>query len=248
MMQRSDVRQDVLDESDGQVASLDVLCVDPERGMRRLLTIGLGSFGYRILTASSGQDALDIVARRAPAAIVLETELDGARGGIDLCRDLRTWSTVPILMLSYDGEKHTKLAALNAGADDYLTKPFDMEELEARLRAIIRRSAVREAGNAAGQIQIRQLHIDLTKRRVNLAGQPIHLTPKEYDLLCLLATHPGQVITHPMLSQTLRSEANKIPAHMVRVYINALRAKLHQSGHEPYIITETGIGYRFADR
>jgi two-component system, OmpR family, KDP operon response regulator KdpE len=227
---------------------LDILCVDPERGMRRLLTAGLRSYGYRVLTASSEQRVRDIVARHLPAAIILETELEDAVNGIELCHDLREWTTVPILFLSYSSEKQTKLAALNAGADDYLTKPFDMEELEARMRAILRRSAVRETGNAAGQVKIRDLHIDLAKRQVVLAGQPIHLTPKEYDLLCLLATQAGRVVTHPTLAKTLRGEAHRMPAHVVRVYVNTLRMKLHQSEHEPYIITEPGIGYRFADR
>jgi two-component system KDP operon response regulator KdpE len=227
--------------------SLDILCVDPERGMRRLLTVGLGSYGYRVLTASSGQGALDIVARKLPAAIILETELDGGMNGIDFCHDLRGWATVPILFLSYNGEKQTKLAALNAGADDYLTKPFDMEELEARLRTILRRGAVREAGNPTGQVQIRDLHIDLARRWVTLAGQPLHLTPKEYDLLCLLATQAGRVVTHPLLAEALGLKARKMPVHVVRVYINTLRMKLHQSEYEPYIITETSIGYRFAE-
>jgi two-component system KDP operon response regulator KdpE len=111
----------------------------------------------------------------------------------------------------------------------------------------LRRSAVRETGNAAGRVQIRDLYIDLAKRQVTLAGQAIHLTPKEYDLLCLLATQAGGVVTHPVLAQTLRSKARKTPAHLVRVYINTLRMKLHQSEREPYIITEPGVGYRFAD-
>ncbi len=241
-------RQDVQNGPDRQTVSLDILCVDPERGMRRLLTAGLGSFGYQVVTVSNGQDALDIVARKLPAAVILETELGGAMNGIDLCRDLRTWSIVPILMLSYHAEKLTKLTALNAGADDYLTKPFDMEELEARLRAILRRTAIRDAGNPTGQLQIRDLHIDLARRQVTLAGKPIHLTPKEYDLLCLLATQAGRVVTHPLLAEALGLKARKMPSHVVRVYINTLRTKLHQSEYEPYIITETSIGYRFADR
>ncbi len=227
--------------------SLDILCVDPERGMRRLLAVGLGSYGYRVLTASSGQRALEIVARKPPDAIILETELEDAVNGIDLCHDLREWSTVPILILSYDDEKQTKLAALNAGADDYLTKPFDMDELEARMRAILRRRAVQETGNAAGQIQIRDLHIDLAKRRVAFAGQTIHLAPKEYDLLCLLATHPDQVVTHTVLAKALGPKARKMSAHFMYVYINVLRKKLHDKENDPYIITEPGIGYRFAD-
>jgi two-component system KDP operon response regulator KdpE len=227
--------------------SLDILCVDPERGMRRLLTVGLGSYGYRVLTVSNGQRALDIVARQVPAAIILEAELDDAISGVDLCHDLREWATVPILFLSYSDDKQTKLAALNAGADDYLTKPFDMDELEARLRTILRRSAVREADNPTGQVQIRDLHIDLARRQVTLAGQPLHLTPKEYDLLCLLATQAGRVVTHPLLAEALGPKSRKMPIHVVRVYINSLRMKLHQSEYEPYIITETSIGYRFTD-
>jgi two-component system KDP operon response regulator KdpE len=247
MSARTAGSQGVQDEIDGQMLALDILCADPERGMQRLLTVGLGSYGYRVLTVSDGQGALESVARKTPAAIILETKLEDRVNGIELCHALREWSTVPILVLSYDEDKQSKLAALNAGADDYLTKPFDMEELEARLRAILRRSAMREANNPPGQIQIRDLHIDLAKRRVSLAGQVIHLSPREYDLLCILATHPDQVLTHPMLAQALRSETRKMPNHIVRVYINALRTKLHQSDHAPYIITEAGLGYRFAD-
>ncbi len=225
-----------------------ILGVDDESQMRKLLQIGLRGYGYQVVTASTGQEALALAAQQAPDVIILDINLEAEPDGIEVCRRLREWSKTPIIALSVRTDKQGKLAAFEAGVDDYVTKPFDMDELEARIQAVLRRSAIAEADTPSAEIRTHDLVINLIKRRVSLNGEELHLTPTEYDLLRLLATHPGQVLTNGMLLTELRKGRQVEHDHLLRVHVNTLRKKLNDVASAPrYIFTEPGIGYRFVD-
>ena len=230
----------------------EILVVDDEPQIRKLLRVGLTSYGYEIVLVTNGQDALLSEARQKPDLIVLDINLGSNPDGLDVCRELRARSATPIIMLTVNDDKQTKLAALNAGADDYITKPFDMEELEARIRAVLRRSVAEKSSSLSGEIRVHELVLDLIKHRVTFKGSEIHLTPTEYKLLTVLATHPGKVLTFKTLIQEIKGE-DEAPKneHYVRVYINLLRKKLQDDPANTirplYIHNEPGVGYRFAD-
>lgn len=234
------------------MAKVKILIVDDEPSIRKLVERGLTSYEYNVVTTSNGQDALTIAARQSPDIILLDINLETYPDGLEVCRQLREWSKTPIIMLTVRDEKQMKLAALNAGADDYVTKPFDMDELEARIRAVLRRSAYEGANSSSGEIHVHDLTIDLVNRRVALGSDEVHLTPKEYDLLKLLATNPGKVLTfHILLEEVWGKFDSDKPKHNVRVYINTLRKKLKDdlatTIRPRYIFNEPGVGYRFAD-
>lgn len=234
------------------VQTIKVLAVDDDPAIRRLLQRGLTAYGYDILTAETGSAALDTVAQQAPHIVLLDVNLQSRPDGLEVCQQIREWSKTPIIMLTVRGEKPIKLAAFNAGADDYIIKPFDMEELEARIRAALRRNAYEGADSASGVILVDDLVIDLIKRRVLLNGEALHLTPKEYELLTVLATNPGKVITFKMLLEQVWGQSSGTKQdHYVRVCVNTLRKKLKDdpaTTHKPrFIFNEPGIGYRFAD-
>ena len=228
---------------------ITILVVDDEPQIRKLLLIGLKGYGYQVMAVGDGLEALTLAAQQMPDVILLDINLGAQLDGIELCDRLREWSKAPIIMLTVDDHKKTKLSAFGAGADDYVVKPFDMEELVARIEAVLRRSAVGEANASSAQIHVKDLVIDLIKRQVKLKGEEIHLTPKEYDLLRLLATHPGQVLTHRMLLDEIWGPNKRRSPHLVNVFVNTLRKKLGESltGTTHYILTEPGIGYRFVE-
>lgn len=224
-----------------------ILVVDDEPQIRRQLKIGLEGYGYEVLTAPNGDDAIIQTAQQQPDMLILDISLGSEPDGIEVCRRLREWSKTPIIILSVHGEDKTKVDALHMGADDYLTKPFSMAELEARIQAVLRRVAIEPVTNAQAEIQIGELYINLATRVVKVAGEDIHLTPTEYELLRLLATHSGKVLTHrTILLEVWGSEYSEM-AHYVRVYVNQLRKKLHEnpSRNIRYILNEPGVGYRF---
>jgi two-component system KDP operon response regulator KdpE len=228
---------------------MKVLIVDDEPQIRKLLEAGLRSYDYQVITASNGHDAVTMVAQQAPNIVILDISLGTPPDGLEVCHSLREWSKVPIIMLSVRGDEKTKVAALNAGADDYLTKPFGMEELKARIQAVLRRTAIEPASSPSAEIRTGDLFIDLSNRRVLVEGEEVHLTPKEYDLLRLLATNPGKVITHrTLLSKVWGSEYGEMD-HYVRVFINQIRKKLRENParNVRYILNEPGVGYRFID-
>lgn len=225
-----------------------VLVVDDEPQIRKQLKIGLGGYGYNVLTAINGEDALMLVAQQHPDIVVLDISLGSPPDGIEVCKQLREWSKVPVVMLSVHDEERTKVMALNVGADDYLTKPFGMEELHARIQAIFRRIHA-DSAPTISEIRVGELLINLVNRTVFVAGEQVHLTPKEYDLLRLLATHQGKVLTHKTILNTVWGAEYADMDHYVRVFINQLRKKL---GENPtrglrYILNEPGIGYRFIE-
>lgn len=224
-----------------------ILIVDDEPQIRKLLQTGLRGYGYDVSTAATGHEALTMTAQQQPDAVVLDIALGCEPDGLEVCHHLREWSQVPILILSVRGDEKTKVAALDAGADDYLTKPFGMEELRARIQAVLRRVALEPTSTPTADIRIGALHIDLANRRVTVDGQEVHFTPIEYDVLRLLAIHPGKIITHrSILGQVWGAEYADM-THYVRIYVNQIRKKLRENpaANRRYILNEPGVGYRF---
>ncbi len=226
-----------------------ILVVDDEPQIRKLLQTGLSGYGYQVITAANGQEALTAVAQRQPNAVILDISLGSEPDGLEVCRRLREWSQVPIVMLSVRSGETSKVAALDAGADDYLTKPFGMEELRARIQAVLRRASMEPASSPTAVIRSGDLMIDLANRRVTVNQQEVHFTPFEYDILRLLATHPGQIMTHQtILAQVWGSDYQDM-THYIRIYVNQIRKKLGENpaANLRYILTEPGIGYRFVE-
>jgi len=226
-----------------------ILVVDDEPQIRKQLQIGLNGYGYEVITAGNGQDALVAAAQKQPDMIILDISLGSEPDGIEVCRRLREWSKTPVIMLSVHDEEKTKVVALNAGADDYLTKPFGMEELNARIQAVERRIVTEPGANPKAEIHTGDLYIDLVNRRVEVEGDEIHLTPKEYDLLRLLAAHPGRVMTHAAILSAVWGPEYSEMGHYVRVFVNQIRKKLREDPARDvrYILNEPGIGYRFVN-
>ena len=219
-----------------------VLVVDDERQILRALKVILREAGYEVVEAATMEEALDRAAVRPPDAAIVDLMLpDGS--GIELCRRLREWSRMPILVLSAVGEEDTKVAALEAGADDYVTKPFGTRELVARLGAALRR-----AGDAPGDpaIEVDGLRVDLAARDVRRDGEEIHLTPIEFDLLRALVRHRGRLMTHRALLVEVWGPQYADDTQVLRAHIANLRRKIEPAGDRRYIRTEPGVGYRFA--
>lgn len=229
--------------------SLRILFVDDEPQIRKQLKIGLSASGYEVLTAVNGDDALIIAAQQQLDMILLDISLGVEPDGIEVCKRLREWSRVPVIMLSVYDEEKTKVLALNAGADDYITKPFGVEELKARIQAVLRRTSVNPATTPKGDLRVGDLYINLVNRTVEVAGEEVHLTPKEYELLRLLATHPGKVLTHRAILNAVWGPEYGEMDHYVRVFVNQIRKKLREQPERNirYILNEPGIGYRFVN-
>ena len=228
---------------------IKILIVDDERAIRKMLQTGLKGFGYQVLVAANGTEALQIAAQQAPNLIILDIALGSPPDGLEVSKNLREWSKVPIIMLTVRDDEKTKIDALHAGADDYVTKPFSMGELEARIQAVLRRTAVEPTTTSTAEIRVGALRIDLVNHRVFVDDEEVHLTPKEYELLRLLATHPGKVMTHrALLGQVWGAEYSEMD-HYVRVFINQIRKKLREdpARNIRYILNEPGVGYRFVD-
>jgi two-component system, OmpR family, KDP operon response regulator KdpE len=217
-----------------------VLVVDDEPQILRALQLKLRTAGYTVETAATAGEALMKAAMRPPEAIILDLLLpDG--NGTDVCRELRMWSTVPIVILSAVGEEREKIAALDAGADDYVTKPFSGDELLARVRAQLRRSE--PPGRPV--IEVGELRLDLEKRLVSMAGEPVSLTPIEYDLLRLFATNEGKLLTHPAILRAIWGPAYGEESNYLHVYVSHLRHKIEPDPARPrYLLTQPGVGYR----
>jgi two-component system KDP operon response regulator KdpE len=221
-----------------------VLVVDDEPQIVRGLRVILRDAGYDVEAATTKQEALDAVAVRPPDAVVLDLVLpDGS--GVDVCAEIRTWSGLPIIVLSAVGDEREKVRALDVGADDYITKPFGTDELLARLRAALRR-----AGDDGGEpaVTVGDLVIDKAAHRVTRGGEEVHLTPIEFDLLRTLAQHRGKLVTHRQLLRTVWGPAYETETHYLRVHFAHMRAKLEPDpSHPRYVITDPGVGYRLRD-
>jgi two-component system KDP operon response regulator KdpE len=215
-----------------------ILVVDDEPQILRALGTTLRGAGYTVDTADTAEGALASAAAQPPAGVILDLVLlDGS--GTDVCRELRRWSDAPVIVLSAVGEEKEKIAALDAGADDYVMKPFSVDELLARLRAVLRRTAA----DSDPVIEIGGLRIDVAERVVSRDGERIKLTPHEFDLLRVLAQNPGKLLTHRMLLREVWGPAYASEAHYLHVYVSHLRAKV---GPE-LVVTEPGAGYRLLD-
>jgi two-component system KDP operon response regulator KdpE len=218
-----------------------ILVVDDEAAIRRFLRLTLEAESYAVSEAATGKDALMQAVAVKPEVIVLDLGLPDM-DGIEVIRALREWTTLPIIVLSVRGAEDDKIAALDAGADDYLAKPFGSGELLARLRAALRRTA-----QAGGEpvVALGELSVDLPARTVTLAGQEIQLTPTEYDLLRLLVIHVGKVITQRQLLREVWGPGYEQEYHILHVNISNLRRKIEPDPARPrFIITEPGVGYR----
>ncbi len=222
-----------------------ILVIDDDVSIRRLLRSSLHERGYRVSVAASGEEGLDVAAGDPPAAVILDLGLPDM-DGVELCRQLRSWSDVPILVLSARDQEMEKVRALDLGADDYLTKPFSTHELLARIRVALRHSGARQTPPA--QIVVGELRIDLARRRVARANEDVRLTPTEYTLLTALATQAGRVLTHSLLLQQVWGPGYEENIQNLHVFISQLRRKIEAEPARPrYILTEPGIGYRFID-
>jgi two-component system KDP operon response regulator KdpE len=222
--------------------SIRVLIVDDEPQIRRFLRTSLSAHGYRVIEAAGGQEAMTLLATERPELVLLDLGLPDI-DGLEVIRRLREWSMVPIIVVSVRGREAEKIEALDCGADDYVTKPFGMGELLARMRTALRHRLQAEVDEPV--FRSAGLSVDLVRRLVTIDGQEVKLTPKEYDLLRILVTHAGKVITHRQLLREVWGPASVHETHYLRVYIGQLRQKLEPDPTQPrYLLTEPGVGYR----
>jgi two-component system KDP operon response regulator KdpE len=220
-----------------------ILIVDDEPPILHVLQVLLRGAGYSVETAATASEALSKAATRLPAAVILDLLLPDGHGA-DVCRELRKWTGVPILVLSAVTDESAKVAALDAGADDYVTKPFSGDELLARLRATLRRVS------ASGEpvLEVGELKIDLEKRFVTMVGRAVSLTPIEYELVCLFARHAGKLLTHPTILREIWGPGHEEESNYLHVHVSHLRRKLEPDPVRPrYLLTEPGVGYRLVN-
>ena len=219
-----------------------ILVVDDEQQIARALTVNLRARGYEVDVAESGESALDLAAKRHPDAVVLDLGLPGI-DGTEVVRGLRGWSTVPIVVLSVRDAESDKVAALDAGADDYVTKPFGMDELLARLRAALRRATPSEE---AATVETEHFNVDLAAKRVTKGAEEIRLTPTEWHIVEVLVRNRGKLVTQRQLLREVWGPKYSDETNYLRVYMAQLRRKLEPESSRPrYFITEPGMGYRF---
>jgi two-component system KDP operon response regulator KdpE len=220
--------------------NLRILVVDDERPIRRFLNASL-SGAYIVLEAATGEEALTMAITGHPDAILLDLGLPDM-DGVDLTRRLREWTQIPIIVISVRDHEEDKITALDAGADDYLTKPFGVGELMARLRVILRRAI---PADSAPVFRTEHLTVDLTLREVNVDGREVNLTPTEYDILRVLIQNAGKVLTHQQLIHLVWGNNYEADSHLLRVNISNLRRKIEPDPSRPhFVMTEPGVGYR----
>jgi two-component system KDP operon response regulator KdpE len=222
-----------------------VLVVDDERSILRAVGAGLTARGYDVRSASTGQEALDALATDPPDVVILDLGLPDL-DGVEVCRRARMWSTVPIIVLSAAGSDERKVAALDAGADDYVTKPFSTPELLARVRVALRHAARTDAAEPSAFV-VGDVHVDVANHLVTVADRAVALTPKEFDFIALLARWPGRVLTHRMILQEVWGPEYGTETQYLRVYASQLRKKLDDDPANPRLVTEPGVGYRLVD-
>jgi two-component system, OmpR family, KDP operon response regulator KdpE len=223
-----------------------ILAVDDERQIRRSLQVNLEAKGYEVLTAETGEEALQIMQHRLPDLAIVDLLLPGMNG-IELTRHLCDAYHIPIIVLSAIGEERKKIEALEVGADDYVTKPFSMEELTARIRSVLRRTTLMPVGITDPVFKFGDLQVDFDRREVRIRNKPVKFTPTEYDLLKYLIQNSGKILTHGTILRTIWGPGYTDQAQYLRVFIGNLRKKLEKNTARPqYILTDPGVGYRFA--
>jgi two-component system, OmpR family, KDP operon response regulator KdpE len=222
-----------------------ILLIEDEPQMRRFLRAALSSHEYRLVEAATGKEGLAQAAGRNPDIILLDLGLPDT-DGLDVTRQLREWTTTPIIVLSARGREQDKVAALDLGADDYLTKPFGVEELLARIRVAVRHTALASGAASEPVVQIDELRVDLAQRQVFRDGTEVHLTPTEYKLLAILIRHAGKLLTHRQLLRDVWGANFISQTHYLRVYVMQLRHKIERDPTRPRLLmSEPGVGYRF---
>jgi len=223
-----------------------VLVIEDDAQIQCFLRVALGGRGYRLVEATTGEAGLVEAATRQPDIVILDLGLPDI-DGLDVIRRLREWTALPIIVLSARGQERDKIAALDAGADDYVSKPFGVGELLARMRVAIRHATRSPDDAGESTFSLGDLHVDLPKRQVIVAGQQVHLTPIEYRLLTTLIRHAGKVLTQRQLLIEVWGPPYADQAHYLRVYMAQLRRKLERDPARPrYLLTEPGVGYRLA--
>lgn len=224
-----------------------VLVIEDDLAIRRFLRAGLEAQGFRMLEAATAERGIAEAAMHSPELVLLDLGLPDA-DGLEVVRRLREWSTVPVIVLSARGQEADKVRVLDAGADDYVTKPFAMGELLARMRVALRHRARTTDDAAVSEVEAGDLRVDLARREVTRDGVRIKLTPREYRLLAELVRHRGRVLTHETLLRAVWGPSYTHQHHYLRVYMAQLRSKLEaDAAHPRWLLTETGVGYRFAD-
>jgi len=224
--------------------TITILVIDDEPQLRRAMRATLSGIGYTVLEAKSGEEALDQLRETQPDLILLDLNMPGI-GGLETCRAIRERSDIPIIVLSVRNTESDKVQALDAGADDYVTKPFGIQELLARIRAAMRRAPGGE--ESVRVVKAGALLIDFQARRVHLNGSNVRLTPKEFDLLQLLVSNPNKAVPHRKLLQTVWGPDYGDEVEYLRVFVNSLRKKIEPEPSRPrYLLTEPWVGYRFA--
>ena len=223
-----------------------ILVVDDEIEIVRALRRTLTAHGYRVFTVSSGEEAVEVTSKRRPDLLLLDLLLPGM-SGLEVCRRVRAESNVPIIVLSVKGAERDKVEALDLGADDYISKPFGMDEVLARVRVALRHVARAQDGTQAN-FRAGPLQVDFALRRVQLNGQDVQLTPTEYDLLKVFIAHRGKILTRQMLLKEIWGPGTHARTHSLHVYVAQLRRKIEQNPEDPrFILTIPGVGYRFND-
>jgi two-component system KDP operon response regulator KdpE len=221
-----------------------VLVIEDDPPLQKFLRVTLTTQDYNILEAETGEQGLRLAATATPDLIILDLGLPDI-DGIEVARRLREWSAIPIIVVSARGKEQDKVVALDAGADDYLTKPFGVAELLARVRVALRHRAAVDPGTGEPVFETGELKVDLARREVTVSGQPVHLTPNEYKLLTVLVKSAGKVLTQRHLLKEVWGPGSTDQPHYLRVYMNQLRQKLEADASRPrYLLTEAGVGYR----
>jgi two-component system KDP operon response regulator KdpE len=224
-----------------------VLVVEDERPMARIISAGLQARGYEVVVARTGQDALDQSAAKNPAVIILDLGLPDI-DGIQVCRTIRKWTSAPIIVVTADGAEQRKVLALDEGADDYVTKPFSMPELLARLRVAVRHRKAMGPHADDGVYEVGDLEVDTERRQVRVNGEPVAFTPKELEFLAVLARFQGKVVTHQAILRHVWGPEAVHRTEYLRTYANQIRHKLDEDPDDPRLITEPGVGYRLVAR
>ena len=223
-----------------------VLVIEDDVAIQRFLRVSLTGNGYQVVESESGKDGLLQAASRQPDLVILDLGLPDM-DGIEVVKQLRQWSAVPVIIVSARGKEQDKIVALDAGADDYLTKPFSVGELMARVRVALRHAAVANAETGDPVFTFQELRVDLLHRRVTVGERQVHLTPNEFKLLATLVKHAGMVMTHRQLLKEVWGPGSGNETHYLRVYMNQLRQKLESDPARPkYLLTEPAVGYRLA--
>jgi two-component system KDP operon response regulator KdpE len=227
------------------MAEAQLLVVEDEPAMATVIASGLAARGYAVEAVGTGADAIESVAQSPPTVVVLDLGLPDL-DGLEVCRRIRSWSQVPIIVVTADGAEDRKIDALECGADDYVTKPFSMRELLARVHVAVRHQQRHDPDPAV--FVVGDLTVDAPHHRVQVAGKAVDLTPKEFAMLAILARNPGRVLTHRTILTEVWGPEGDGHVEYLRVYARALRQKLGENPRQPRLVTEPGVGYRLVDR